>query len=437
MTEEFPLDRPDEERYLIGLLLPVTLRTLRDDALRRVDPASFGNAHLAGLWAAAQRLRAREEQINRRSLLAEVRTVVHGAAYPQLLDGLDGYVPVTYEYPTVVTEVIAAGKLRRVVETLDRARQRAYSAEDADTSVAVAVEELTRLAEVTEESGGLVHIGTVLAKLDQDYRNGPDLAEQPIPSPWPEFDEITAGGLHRGRLVVIGARPGDGKSVGAHQIAVHAANQDYSAVVFSLEMSTDEVGGRIAANDAEIEMGEIAAKRLTEDSLRKHAKLVSRAPQLPLWVCDRANLTVDLIASMARAHKRRHGLDVLAVDYLQLMSLKGVQNREQVVSEIARRFKNLARELDCAVVLPSQLNRESVKRGGEPSLADLRESGGIEAHADLVVLLHRPRHPADHPYAGKPTGQIVLGVEKNRFGPCKKITLDWRGHFAKIGRDQR
>jgi replicative DNA helicase len=431
MNPEFPLERPTEERFLVGLLLPPALRTLRDEALQRVDPEHFGTMHYGGMWAAAQRLRANEQLIDRRSLLAEIRTEVGGQGVPQILDSLIGYTPTTHEYPNVIREVINAGKLRRLVETLGRAQQRAYTAEDPDAAYAVALEELERLADRREEAGGVTHLSAIMDGLAEDFRNG--LGDKAIPSPWPDFNERAAGGFHRGRLHVIGARPGEGKSIAGHQAALYAAAHGRSAVIFSMEMSNAEVGGRMLANDSRVEMNEVAKLQLSEDSWRRYNEFTERSRDMPLWVIDRSNMTVELISSIARTHKRRHGLDVMCVDYLQLMGMKGVQSREQAVSEIARRLKNLARELDCAVLLPSQLNRETARRG-KPSLADLRESGGIEAHADLVLLLARQRFPENHDTApGKYNGRIVLDIAKNRFGQTGDIELDWRGHYATIG----
>lgn len=430
MNEEFPLNREGEERYLIALLLPVTLRSLRDEALSRVTADDFGSGHYSGIWAAALRLRAAELPIDRRNLLAEARREAGGHSVEQILDSLDGHLPYASEFPAAVNEVITTGKLRRLVTSLDRAKQRAQSAEDFGSAYSVALEELEKLADRDDETDDLVHIGDIVAGLEEEFKRG--LGDKAIQSPWPDFDERAAGGFHRGRLHVIGGRPGEGKSIAGHQAAAFAAGMGRPALIFSMEMGRSEVGGRLLANDSRIDMSEIARMQLTQDSWRRYGEFAERARDMPLWVVDRSSLTVETIKSICRTQKRRKGLDVVCVDYLQLLSMRGAASREQQVSEIARQFKLLARELDCAVLLPCQLNRDTAKRG-KPSMSDLRESGGIEAHADLVVLLARQQFPEGHQAAGQYNGLISLDVAKNRFGSTGSIELPWRGCYASIG----
>lgn len=425
------LDREAEERYLVALLQPVTLRSLRDEALTRVQARDFGSGRYGGIWAAAQRLRERDLPIDRRNLLAEARTEAGGHLAEQILDGLDGYLPTASSFPTVVNGVITAGKIRRLLVSIDRARQRAETAEDFGAAYSAALDELENVADRDTETTDLTPISVVLADLEREFKSsGP--RRHTIASPWVDFNERAAGGFHRGRLHVIGGRPGEGKSIAGHQAAAYAAEAGYPAVIFSMEMGNLEVGGRLLANGSRIDMGEIARSSLAGDSWVRMAEFKDRASAWPLWVVDRSNLTVDYIKSVCRTQKRRAGLDVVCVDYLQLLGMQGIQSREQQVSEIARQFKNLARELDCAVLLPSQLNRDTAKRG-KPSLADLRESGGIEAHADLVVLLARQVFPEGHEAAGQYNGLISLDIAKNRFGPTGAIELPWRGCYASIG----
>jgi replicative DNA helicase len=425
-----PLNRDDDERYLVGLLLPITQRTLRDEALMRVAAEDFGSGIYGGLWAAALRLRGRDEPINRRTLIAESKGHAGGTIVEQTLDGLDGYLPWTTDFPRVVLAVVTTGRLRRLVESLTRGIQRAQSAEDFGAAYAAACEELEALANHAEETDDLVHFGRIVTDLEEHFKTGSP--HQVIHSPWPDFDERAAGGFHRGRLHVIGGRPGEGKSIAGHQAAAFAAEKGHPSVIFSMEMGRMEVGGRLLANGSRIDMGEIARAELSYDSWRRYGEFADRSREWPLWVVDRAGLTVEAIKSTCRTMKRRHGLDVVCVDYLQLLNVKAIASREQQVSEIARQFKNLSRELDCAVLLPSQLNRDTARRG-KPSLSDLRESGGIEAHADLVVLLARQVFPDGHEAAGQYNGTIALDVAKNRFGPTGSIELAWRGCYASIG----
>lgn len=425
-----PLNRDDDERYLVGLLMPITQRTLRDEALTRVAAEDFGSGIYGGLWAAALRLRGRDEPINRRTLIAESKGYAGGSIVEQTLDGLDGYLPWTTDFPRVVQAVTTTGKLRRLVESLTRSIQRAHAAEDFGAAYAAACEELETLADHAEETDDLVHFSRIVTDLEEHFKTGSP--HQVIASPWADFDERAAGGFHRGRLHVIGGRPGEGKSIAGHQAAAYAAEQGHPSVIFSMEMGRIEVGGRLLANGSRIDMGEIARADLSPYSWASYGEFAARSREWPLWVVDKAGLTVEAIKSTCRTMKRRHGLDAVCVDYLQLLNVKAIASREQQVSEIARQFKNLSRELDCAILLPSQLNRDTARRG-KPSLSDLRESGGIEAHADLVVLLARQVFPDGHEAAGQYNGTIALDIAKNRFGPTGSIELPWRGCYASIG----
>lgn len=417
------LDREAEERYLVSLLLPYTRRTLRDQALAAVDAEDFGSGAYGGIWAAALRLRGKELPIDRRNLLAEVHAEAGGDRAERLLESLD--LPDPAEYAHVVREVTATGKRRRLVMALQTAQQRAMAAEDYGDAVTVIEEEIAKAQERDSDSNGIVMFGDAVDRLEQRLKSG--VQEEVIPSPWVELNDMLSGGFHKGRLHVIGARPGEGKSIMAHQLAASAASANHPAMVFSLEMSESEVAGRLVAGGGRIELNEITRTELSEESWRGFHAFAAKARTWPLWIDDRANLTVERIISTCREQKRRYGLDLLCVDYLQLLSLTDRVNREQQVNEIARRFKNLSRELDCAVVLPSQLNRDTAKRG-KPSMADLRESGGIEAHADAVILLAR-QYLED----GTPNGEIKADLAKNRFGRTGVVDLSWRAHYAMIG----
>jgi len=248
------------------------------------------------------------------------------------------------------------------------------------------------------------------------------------PSPWSELDELI-GGLHPGRMYVFGGRPASGKSTAALNIAVHAAVQSRQVLIFSKEMPTVDVTGRIFAAGAEVDLRAINHHRLTDFDLARIRRYVDGVGDLPLRVNARP-VSLGGIKSLARAHRHRHGLDVLVVDYLQLVHTDTPgRSREQEVAQVSRELKGLAMELGLAVVLPAQLNRGPVNRSdGRPTMSDLRDSGQIEQDSDAVVLLW---HELDE--CGHPTGAIKMIVDKNRHGPSGEITLRWNGGYGVIG----
>lgn len=250
-----------------------------------------------------------------------------------------------------------------------------------------------------------------------------------IPSPWWELDEVL-GGLFGGRVYVVGGRPGQGKSTAALRMAMHASVESgKQSLIISREMPSVDVTGRLLAAGAQVPLQAINSRNLDPEAMERIRAYVKRVDSPPVTV-DAKPRSLAGIKTLARTHHHRHGLDVLVVDYLQLVRVDTPsRSREQEVAEVSRQLKELALELDCVVVLPAQLNRESGKRADpRPTMSDLRDSGQIEQDADAVILLHRERNSE-----GEPTGMILFIVDKNRHGPTAEISLRWHGGYGEIG----
>ena len=413
-----------EEAYLISLLTTITARSLREEALARVQPADFSVVAYGGLWEAAQAVRAAGKPVNARSVALAADT--HGELAQRTLAEFVGAVPNPEDFPHSIGEVLRCAQLRRVVEATVRIQQRAMVCESGSEALAAAHEELGKVD--TAEMGHDAHTRSFSALLDElDGALKAPESVRIIPTPWRELNDLMSGGLHMGRLVVIGARPSEGKSLAAHQMAEDAAAQGFSAAIFSVEMGGLEVTGRIVANGARVDMGEISRHELSPYSWQQFDEYRVRASGYRLVVNDKPDLTLGYVQAQCRLLKRRHGLDVVVIDYLQLINGDRRKPREQQVSEISRGLKQLSRELECVVVVPAQLNRNSVARG-KPLLSDLRESGAIEQDADVVILLARQMDERD-----KPTGAVSVVVPKNRHGRMGDLELVWRPHFSRIG----
>lgn len=240
------------------------------------------------------------------------------------------------------------------------------------------------------------------------------------------------GGLKPGQLVVIGGRPGAGKSVLACDIARAAAVwHSVPTLLFSLEMSRVEVGARILSAMCEIDLRHILNGNLRGDQ-RQHLR--SRTDALraaPLVVDSTPALDLGTIRATARRQQARRGLGLVIVDYLQLIAgATRRENRVQEVAEFSTGLKALARELAVPVVAAAQLNRASeVRSDRRPQLSDLRESGQIEADADVVILLHRPDQ---NDRESKRKGEVDLILAKNRHGPQDVVTAIAQLHFARF-----
>lgn len=240
------------------------------------------------------------------------------------------------------------------------------------------------------------------------------------------------GGMKPGQLIVIGGRPGAGKSVLACDMARAAALwHEVPTLLFSLEMSRAEVGARILAAMCDINLSHILHGTLRGDE-RQH--LTSRASDLrasPLSVDDSPGLDLGRIRATARRSAQRRGLGLVIVDYLQLIATSSRRDsRVQEVAELSTGLKALARELNVPVVAAAQLNRASeIRSDKRPQLSDLRESGQIEADADVVILLHRPDQ---NDRRSERAGQVDLILAKNRHGPTDVVTAVAQLEYARF-----
>jgi replicative DNA helicase len=245
-----------------------------------------------------------------------------------------------------------------------------------------------------------------------------------------DLDELLGGGTRSGQFVVVGARPGIGKSVIGTNFAVAAAKKGFGAAICSLEMSEGELLERIFADQAGVALERIRQpKLLGQDDMERLGDAADRISALPLKIVDAAQQTLATIRAVARDRARTaRGLRLLVVDYLQLMSGSGRANsRQEEISEISRGLKLLAKELGITVVALSQLNRGSEQRaGGRPQLSDLRESGSIEQDADIVLLLHRDQD--DETAADS----IEVRVQKHRGGRTGVLDLFWVGPYQRV-----
>lgn len=252
-----------------------------------------------------------------------------------------------------------------------------------------------------------------------------------VPTGFIELDELTSG-LQAGQMIVIAARPAMGKSTFALDIARSAAiKHNMTTVFFSLEMGRNEIATKILSAEAGINLSELRKGQLDEDQWSKIANAMGKMDSAPLFIDDSPNMTLMEIRAKARRLKQRNNLQLIVLDYLQLMSSgKRVESRQQEVSEFSRALKLMAKELEVPLIALSQLNRGSEQRTDKkPQISDLRESGSIEQDADMVILLHREDY-----YEKESTraGEADVIVAKHRNGPTKTIAVAFQGHYSRF-----
>lgn len=252
-----------------------------------------------------------------------------------------------------------------------------------------------------------------------------------IPTGFVDLDELT-NGLHGGQMIIVAARPGVGKSTLALDFMRSCSvKHGKASVIFSLEMSKSEIVMRLLSAETEIKLTDMRSGKMTTEQWQRIAERVGKIADAPLFIDDSANLTMMEIRSKARQLKQKHDLQMIVVDYLQLMSSgKKVESRQQEVSEFSRQLKLLAKELDVPLVAISQLNRGPESRTDKkPQLADLRESGSLEQDADMVMLLYRPdSQDKEDPRAGE--ADIIMA--KHRGGPIGTVAVAHQLHYSRF-----
>jgi replicative DNA helicase len=250
-----------------------------------------------------------------------------------------------------------------------------------------------------------------------------------IRSGFPDLDSLTTG-FQKSDLIVIAARPSVGKTSLALNIAEHASVVDKRSVgVFSLEMSKEQLVQRLLSSVANIDSDRLRSGFLEEMDFTRLAPAMNKLSEAPMYIDDTPNISTMELRTKARRLQAESGLDLLVVDYLQLMQASTTSrdaNRVQEVSEISRGLKGLARELNLPVIALSQLSRQPEMRNEkEPRLSDLRESGAIEQDADLVLFLWRDQERSGDAHSADQE-EIKLKLAKHRNGPTGEITLEFR-----------
>lgn len=354
-----------------------------------------------------------------------------------------------------LAEVIHTTYLQRQLMTLgDTLRNQANSAhrpEEAQGVLDSISGELFRLAESGRSTTTIQNLRDplieVITRAEQARKDGGGVTG--VSSGFLDFDNLL-GGLHKSDLIILAARPSMGKTSFAVNIAQNASgkllsgdNRGAAVGIFSLEMSADQLAGRMLASAAGISSHQIASGQLSDADFRRLTEAASQLAELPLYIDDTPQLSVNALRARARRMKRQYGIGLLVVDYLQLMQgskASSSDNRVQEVSEISQGLKTIARELNVPVIALSQLSRAVESRDNKrPQLSDLRESGSIEQDADLVIFLYREEYYLSRQLGAEEgmdektlkmkerleqmRGKAEVLISKNRKGPTGVVTL--------------
>ena len=358
-----------------------------------------------------------------------------------VVDIIETLVPDDFYRPTAANaryyaEIVAEkAVLRRLVAAGTRVVQLGYEGTEGaelETVIDMAQQQVFDIAQRHH-----VEDYSVLADLIQPTMDELDLISvqgglaRGIPTGFEDLDNLT-NGLHGGQMIIVAARPGVGKSTLALDFVRSCAIKNgKAAVIFSLEMAKSEIVMRILSAEADVKLSDMRSGRMTDQDWAKLVNRLDTIEHSPIYIDDSASLTMMEIRSKSRKLKQVADLQMIVVDYLQLMSSgKRTESRQQEVAEFSRQLKLLAKELDVPLVAISQLNRGPESRTDKrPQIADLRESGSLEQDADIVMLLYRPdSQDKDDTRAGE--ADII--VAKHRGGPIDTVQVAHQLHFSRF-----
>lgn len=255
-----------------------------------------------------------------------------------------------------------------------------------------------------------------------------------VPSEFVDLDQIT-GGWQKSDLIIVAARPGMGKTAFALNIVTNAAKSGRSVAVFTLEMSKNQLMTRILASESRIDSSKLRKGDLSDEELDRLMHGARQMSQLPatMGIDETPSISLMELRSRCRRFKREFGLDLIVVDYLQLMTASGnkrYESREREISEISGGLKALAKELSVPVIALAQLNRGPDTRPDKvPKLSDLRESGSMEQDADIILFLYRDEYYNPN---SEDAGKALVRIAKNRHGSLEDVYLAFAPHFLKF-----
>ncbi|WP_431781756.1 replicative DNA helicase [Streptomyces chumphonensis] len=427
-----PQDAAAEQCVLGGMLL--SKRAIAD-VMEILDPADFYKPAHETIYRAICDVYGGNEPVDAITMANHLREIgllakVGGQPY---LHELVRSVPTAANSAYYAEIVRDHAVRRRIVEAGARIQQIGFSGEgEAHEATDAARAELDSVMQVREEADSALFgedLHLVAAELEKLAAEGHAMG---VPTGFVDLDSLTHG-LHPGQMVIVAGRPALGKStLGLDMMRSCSIRHRRPSVMFSLEMSRREVQHRVISAEAKIGLHKMRGGSMTNDDWARFANETRRLAAAPLTIDATPNRTVAQIRARCRQLKQTSGLDLVVIDYLQLLdsSRRRVENRQLEVSEMSRSIKLMAKELEVPVVVMCQLNRGPEQRTDKkPMLSDLRESGSLEQDADLVILLHR-----EDAYDKESTraGEADLIVAKHRAGPTALITVAFQGHYSRF-----
>lgn len=434
MAEKIPPHNLDAERSVLGSGL--LSKEALSDVMEILKPDDFYDGANKEIYTAMIDMFRENKSVDIVTVCEELkrRNVLEMVGGRSYVGTLSGEVPVTTnasEYAKIVAE---KSSIRKLIHTSELIREKSFDEnEEAKEIINFAEKEILSVAQ-ERQRGDYSKLQDVLVAdielINEAARNQDKIIG--VPTGFKPFDSMTSG-LQKSELVIVAARPAMGKTAFALNIALNAAvKHDASVLIFSLEMGKEQLGNRLLSMESRVEMENIKKGTLDSNDWDRIFLAVDNLAKANVYIDDTPDLSVFEIKNKCRRLKAEKDLDLVVVDYLQLMKSEGkAENRQQEISTLSRYLKLLAREMDCPVIVLSQLSRAPDQRPNHtPVLSDLRESGSIEQDADIVLFLYRDDYYAKEE-SEKP-GICDVIIAKNRSGPTGNIELAWVGKYTKF-----
>ena len=426
-----PPNHPASERSVLGAML--RSRNAAQIAVESLRPDDFYDPANREIFAAMQALAddsrpidlvTLDEEMTRRGRL----DAVGGTAY---LIELSQYVPSSSNVEAYIKIVDQKATLRRLIAAADQILQDSYAGEKENAEILESAEKA--IYDITMRKGGeeLQPIQPVLIstfeKIEQLVKNHGRI--EGVPTGYAELDDLLTG-LHPGEFILIAGRPAMGKtSIGMNFVENAAIRAGKKAAVFSLEMPAAQLAMRMMCTEARVDMQKVRRGAIDDDDWGKLADALVSIGPAKIYVDCTPGITVPEVRSKARRLQLEHGLDLIMIDYLSLMTATGKNgSRQEEVSQISRTLKGLALELGVPVIALQQLSRAPTGRSNHrPLLSDIRESGAIEQDADVVMFIHREDY-YDPETPDKNIAELIIAKQRN--GSLGTVKLGWKGEYT-------
>lgn len=431
-TSEVPHSTVAEVSLLSSLMMN---EDTHDKVFNRIRPGQFYEQRNATTYKAMKLIYDAGGGIDATTVMDRLKQIekleaVGGPPYiAQLIEASPGSLASAETHCQTIENTAKLRNLLSATETI-RAEISSADPEDAETVLERAESQVFSVSEDIDnnevESAGDILWDTMELIEERQEQEG---SLTGIPSGFRSLDHKT-GGFGDGNFIVVAARPSMGKTAFAFNIAQNASIQhDYHSLIFSMEMSREECMQRMLASEARVDLTKIRNGELEDDDMERISKAAGLINKAPMWVDETPSMSPSQILAKSRRAMKERRIDIIVVDYLQLMNIQNYRgSTREEVTEFSRALKAMAKELKVPVIALSQLSRAPENREDKrPVLSDLRETGAIEQDADLAMFLYRSDYYSDE----EPTTSTTeVLVRKQRNGPTGAIRLDFTGKFV-------